>query len=621
MSESKSLLKQRNAPLQHSLVTTPYDLYYLRLEWSVDPAVRYINGKVTSRFKVKNPSNPLIEFELSSALKVDSIFYKNKKTSFSHQNDLIKIDCPNMSGDESVTIYYQGVPTSTGFGSFDVTTHAGTPVMYTLSEPYGSKDWWPSKEDLADKIDSVDIIITTPSQYRAGSNGLLVEEKINSNNTTSYHWKHRYPITSYLIALSVTNYQVSTDEYVFRSGKKMNIVNYIYPENFAEYSVKARNTLSLIQLYDSLFIDYPFKNEKYGHCQWNWGGGEEHQTMTYLVNFDFELVAHELAHQWFGDYTTCGSWTDIWLNEGFATYVAGLAYEAQPGKQYWRPYIQICINASTSAVDGSTFVTDTTSVGRIFSGRLTYRKGAMILHMLRWKLGDKVFFSAVRNYLTSPAHKYGYARTWHLKHFLEEESGEDLTEFFEDWFYGEGYPTYHLTMNKTGQNTIQFIAKQTTSHPSVDFYEMPIQIKFKNATRDTTIRLDHNFSGQSWNFNLGFDATAFEFDPNLWLISKDNSLVTATTDQESVSWSAKLLNFDSNKLPSVEILSNKIEQVTIHMIDLNGRKLMSSMYNVAVGKNIWQMPLLNQIPPGSMYFYLIESKNIRYSLPFYWAEK
>jgi hypothetical protein len=180
------------------------------------------------------------------------------------------------------------------------------------------------------------------------------------------------------------------------------------------------------------------------------------------------------------------------------------------------------ISNITSQPGGSVWVDDTTNVGRIFSGRLSYNKGSYLLYMLRWKLGDEVFFNALRQYLKDPQLAYGFARTEDLKRHLEQLSGTDLTEFFKDWFKGQGYPTYNVSWTQVGSNYVNIKMNQTTSHPSVDFYELPVALKFKNATQEKTIVVDNKTNGETFFRNIGFIADTVLIDPEYWLVTKNN---------------------------------------------------------------------------------------------------
>jgi aminopeptidase N len=310
--------------------------------------------------------------------------------------------------------------------------------MWTLSEPYGARDWWPCKNGLDDKADSIDVFITHPGTYRAASNGLLQSQTPVAGGKTLTYWKHRYPIATYLICFAVTNYAVF-DRTVTLTNGILPMQTFAYPEDSTSFSNGTTNVLNAMKLYDSTFGPYPFMNEKYGHVEFSWGGGMEHQTSTFVTNIGESLCAHELGHQWFGDKVTCGSWKDVWLNEGFATHLASIYMESKyPSSAISNRKSEI--SNITSQAGGSVMVDDTTSVNRIFDSRLSYTKGSHLLYMLRWILGDNAFFTALRNYQIDPAIIYGFATTADLKRNMEQASGKDLTYFFNEWFSGQGYP-------------------------------------------------------------------------------------------------------------------------------------------------------------------------------------
>ena len=547
-----------------------YDLKYHRLAWNVDPASASIAGNITSYFLVTGQPFSAIHFDLASVMSVDSVFYHNSAITFTHLNSDVSCQLPaNINNGilDSITVHYHGFPPSTGFGSFFTSTHAGVPVLWTLSEPDGASDWWPCKSNLSDKIDSLDIFVTTPQQYRVGSNGKLLSETLNGSKKT-YHWQTHYPIATYLIAIGVTNYAAYSN-YVPMGNDSLEVLNYVYPEELASWQAWTPDIINTIKLYDSLTIPYPFANEKYGHCEFGWGGGMEHQTMTFCVAGYHWLIAHECAHQWFGDKVTCRSWEDIWLNEGFATYFEGLSEEFLfPAT--WYTWKSDKISNITSAPDGSVKCTDTLDVNRIFDGRLSYNKGAYVLHMLRWQLGDSAFFQGLRNYLNDSLLAYNFAYTKDLKQHLEIASGQNLTTFLNQWYIGEGFPSYSIQWNKNG-STINLQVNQTTSNPSVSFYEMPIPIQFSNGIKDTIIVFNHTFSGQQFTVNIPFNVTSVVFDPDLWLLSANNNVVVGIVENnEELSFSV-YPNPASSKL-IIEFKEKLPEQVRI--ADLHGRNVL-----------------------------------------------
>lgn len=503
-----------------------YDVKYERLQLNIDPAIREISGRITTYFTIRQTTSSL-QFDASDSLIIDGAKWHGQSLTVSRpagMADVIQVDLPSPLSTgvfDSLSFTYHGVPPSQGgFGSFIRGEHNGVPVIWTLSEPYGAKDWWICKQTLNDKIDSLDVMVTTPDIYRVAGNGLLAATTTSGSNKT-YHWKHRYPIAAYLVATAVTNYAVYNETAHFVSGATMPMVNYVYPEDLAVAQSGTAQVADFIRLFDSLFVPYPFLNEKYGQAQFGWGGGMEHQTMSFVVSFNYDLLAHELAHQWFGDMVTCGSWSDLWLNEGFATYCTALTYERLPNQyQWWGVFKRLTSDNIMSVPDGSVQVSDTTNISRLFDGRLTYNKGAYLLHQLRWVCGDAAFFQGVRNYLNDPDVKYAFAKTPKFKAHLEQTSGKDLTEFFNDCYYGEGYPIYQVTWTQDANNTVTLTLGQTQSHPSVSFFELPVPVRFRNATQDTTVVLDHQSSGQVFTINLPFTADSLDFNPDLWLLAK-----------------------------------------------------------------------------------------------------
>ena len=506
--------------------TQNYDVTYQELRFTVDPAVYNISGQVTTTFTALSNMNN-ITFDLTNQLGVSSVTMNSNALSFvQNANNELVITLPNTittGNNATVIITYAGAP-ATGEQAFTTSTHNGIPVIYTLSEPFGARDWWPCKQDLNDKIESIDVYITAPTAYVSVSNGLEQSAIDNGNGTKTTHFHHGYPIPAYLVAIAVTNYQVFTQT----AGTAPNdfpIVNYIYPENFSTAQTQLAQTLPIMNVYETLFEPYPFHNEKYGHAQFGWGGGMEHTTVSFMNSFGRNLIAHELAHQWFGDKITCGTWKDIWLNEGFAEYLSGLVVENLDGISSFVSWKNGKIGNITSQTNGAVYLTDSEAlnVNRIFSGRLSYNKGAMVIHMLRWKMGDTAFFQAIQNYLADSNLAYKYAVTTDLKSHLEAVYGSNLDEFFNDWLYGQGYPSYTVTAQNWGSGQAKITVSQTQSDASVSYFEMPLEIRLTNGTgQNYDVVVDHQFDGQEFIVAVPFTVTNVTFDPNKHIISKNN---------------------------------------------------------------------------------------------------
>lgn len=574
-------------------LTNNYDVKYHRFNWDVDPAVLFISGSVFTRFVVTGATMDQLHFDFSESLEVDSVIYNGQQLNSEEiGDDVLRIDLPstlNRGDVAEIEVFYKGTPAGSGFGSFANSTHEGTPLLWTLSEPYGAKEWWPCKQDLNDKIDSVDVFVKVPVGNKVASNGLLLSS-VEEGDFVTYHWSHKHKIPAYLIAIAVTNYEVYTQHIPYEGGNIL-VENYVYPEEVEWAQSQLENLPPIMQFYDSLFITYPYANEKYGHAHFGWGGGMEHTTITFMGGWSFLLQAHELAHHWFGDMITCGSWQDIWLNEGFATYLEGINYEHGNGltDNNWQNWKQQKINHITSQPGGSVWVNDTTSVGRIFSSRLSYSKGSMLLHMLRWELGDEDFFQAIRNYLNDPDLAFGYARTSDLIAHLEAQSGKDLTEFFNDWFYGEGYPIYDIHWWQGDDGFVRVDIYQETSHPSVGFFEMKVPILFEGEGQSILKVFDNTEDAQHFVFPADFNIENITFDPDLWLVA-EHSFTVDTKSLELASDGVKINPNPTSNLINIEMENDGIDFSSANIYNDSGSLIMNQAYSYGQQIDVSDLP-------------------------------
>jgi aminopeptidase N len=294
----------------------------------------------------------------------------------------------------------------------------------------------------------------------------------------------------------------------------MPIIHHIYPETFASAKSNLDLTPTMIKIYSDRFGQYPFLREKYGHAQFGWDGGMEHQTCSSMGDFSELTISHELAHQWFGDKITCKDWQDIWLNEGFATYCSGLYYEAEYGSGYYDSYMASQMEAAKSAV-GSIYVQNISDINEIFSSARSYSKGSAVLHMLRGIVGDTVFFRILKSYIADPALAYNVAVTADFQRVAQTVSGMDLGYFFQEWIFGENYPQYGMSWNfnlisGSLYNVTLNVSQQTNTNPV--FFTMPVKIKISTALMDTTFTILNNQQNQQFNFTVSGKPSNLVFD-------------------------------------------------------------------------------------------------------------
>jgi aminopeptidase N len=575
-----------------SSVSQNYDVCYYRLNVYLDPRVWYISGNMTMYFVTKQTPFQQLELDFTSTMQVDSIRYHGVLGTFTHQaNHVLKIFLPSVLGSgilDSVQVFYRGTPATTGLGSFVAAPHSSGDVVWTLSQPYGSREWWPNKMTLDDKADSLDVYITSPQQYRGASNGLLVQDIVTDTLRTVY-WKHRYPIAAYLIAVAVSNYHVYRD-YWIHNNDSVEILNYVYPHSLVQAQQQTPYTATCMELYNNLFEDYPFRREKYGHAQFGRGGGMEHQTMSFMGGFGEDLIAHELAHQWFGDKLTCGSWRDIWLNEGFATYLTGLTYENFKHDSLFLKWKRTVINNVCSETYGSVYPVDTLTPFVLFDSRLTYNKGAFVLHMLRQNLGDVAFFTGVKNYLKDTVMAYGFSSTARFKQHMELAGGTNLTTFFNQWYYNQGYPSYTTTWLQA-DGKVYLKADQVTSHPSVSFFTAQLQYLLIGEQDTLLVTAQHTGNNQVFSFTVPFVVDTVVFDPFLNILSKGNKVIskTALTAQ-----AGGLLVYPNPARNSVRIMFRnvRVNQPLLELIDATGKQVLMVQLNNAPLAYDWDVHTL-----------------------------
>ncbi len=302
----------------------------------------------------------------------------------------------------------------------------------------------------------------------------------------------------------------------------MLVQNFIYDDDqvYSDWKEQIIETGPMITAFSEKLIDYPFANEKYGHCMAPMGGGMEHQTMTTLYNFSFFLVAHELAHQWFGDHVTCGNWQDIWINEGFASYMEYVAAQELLGQESADSWMNTAMSVAIRETSGSVYVPEdrVEDTYRLFDHSLTYKKGAILLHMIRFILDDDdMFFGALRSYLA----QYGnsLATGEDFRAVLEAESSMDFSCFFDQWYYGEGFPRFNLYWEQQG-DSLRIQSEQTTSAPSVTpLFQLPFELEviLQGGERET-FRLEQTASIQEFSIAVDGVVEGVSFDPENWLL-------------------------------------------------------------------------------------------------------
>lgn len=510
-------------PLNESWLSA-YDVKFYELSLEVSNKNTIISGSAGILVEASRQMDTLV-FELQDDMEISSVSSDSAELDFYHSDDAVYINLQRtyLEGEMiQVNISYGGeAGKDRGFfaGVSSRSDYSyGFDVTYTLSEPMNAKDWFPVKQVLEDKIDSVTFRLTTAKDLMAGSNGLLTDV-YEDGNTHTFTWKTSYPMAYYLLSFAVADYR-DYSFYAPLSEKNDSVLvqNFIYnsDEVYADSKEDVLKTAPMISAFSLLLVDYPFAREKYGHCMAPMGGGMEHQTMTTIQDFDFFLVAHELAHQWFGDHVTCGNWQDIWVNEGFASYLEFIAAQELLGQEEANEWMNSAMSLALRETTGSVYVPeeDVEDTRRLFDYGLTYKKGAILLHMIRFILDDDaVFFRVLKTYQAQFANATALGSDF--QSVLEAESQQDFTAFFEQWYYGEGFPRFSIYWQQQG-DTLLVRSEQSTSAPAVTpLFQVPFELEVLLAGGERKrIRLKQNNNLEEFSIIMEGRVEDLRFDPD-----------------------------------------------------------------------------------------------------------
>ncbi len=576
------------------------DVIYHKIFWRINPDTsigKYIKGSVQFNFKTTEANVSTISFDMNAVLNIDSIIFRQSALDFGsilRVGNIVTITLtaalPNNFID-SFIVYYQGVPpdvsgAAQGYQIY-ADANAGN-VVNTLSESYEDRDWWPCKHDMQDKIDSMDIIVSVPwgtgevatfptaaDTFWVATNGKMIDSTIIGNNRI-FKFKTKYAIASYLVFVHVARFEKYYRNVNIGSSNVPVVYNLLSGGTNNAAAVTAMDKVNAVLVeWSKRFGDYPFKLEKHGFADGLQGaGGMEHQTMSSLVTSSLTSVTtlvHELTHQWFGDNVTFAHWNDLWLAEGFAQYGEALVKELIPtiGTPASAASTRANIKSSAiSLINQSAYIpnSSTSNSNLIWNsnyGSTVYKRGAMVVSMLRTMSGDSIFFSALKKYQTDLATKAATTDT--LRNYFNRELGRDISVFFDDYVGGSdtistrlnsiGNPVNNITWNNVGSSSkrlVVSVASQTkTAGSNVGYFRGPIQLHIKGAlaANDTTVTIfdwgSGNLSyagkgisipvaGNKITFDLSFVPTTLLYDDSSRTMS--TGTITKNTTLDGYVW-------------------------------------------------------------------------------------
>ncbi len=511
---------QGRGPLLPSDASQNYDVRKYTITMTIDDHALTVDAKTTTRVRSKEASLKTFSFDFTTLLKVTRVARAGKALAFTHKNDLLTItlDTPVNNGEDfDVDVEYNGKP---GQGFFFTTGG-----VFTSTEMSYSRNWFPCNDRPSDKADDgVELYITVRDDWYVASNGLLAWSGPAGKDAKLFHWVERYSIATYLVAIACADYYTGFNQ----TWQGMPVNYFVYKNQANAAPIFFEHQLDMLDCFAAKFGDYPFKTEKYGVAAVDMTnfGGMENQTCTFIRasyigahhNGD-HLLAHELAHSWWGDMVTCGTWKDLWLNEGQATYSDALYTEYRYGGAAFRDHM--------TSYAKSYFREDESYRFPIYAptypwSATVYQKGAWVLHMLRHLMGDEDFYRAWNNY--GAAHKYATAVTNDLQYEFEKVYGADLDWYFDQWVYKAGYPEFKYSWVKSGGGktvkvTVEQVQKVT---PLTPLFKCPVDLTFatrSDAEYEKTVWVD----GRKHTFEFAFPEEVYwvYFDKDVWLLQKN----------------------------------------------------------------------------------------------------
>lgn len=550
--------------------TEKYDVHFYNLDLTMNNISTYLGGSVELHAKAKVDLDSAL-FELFETLLISEVKVNGSVVNYNRVSNKVRVPVNAQALTNFVIkVTYAGNPPTAQtnpLGGSGLTAGSspswGNKVVWSLSEPFSAYEWFAVKQSLTDKADSCAVAITVPDSCKAGSNGILEQVVPLGNGFTRYEWKHRHPIDYYLISVAVAKY-VEYNTYANPQGSATPVLiqNYIYdnPGTLPNFIDEINETADFMELFATQFGPYPFADEKYGHCMAPIGGGMEHQTMTTQGFFEKTLTAHELAHQWWGNHVTCASWCDIWLNEGFASYSEYLMLAAlYPGEQI--NHMNQVHQSVMNQPGGSVWVLDSLNEARIFSGRLSYDKGAGIIHSLRYLIqNDNLFFAALQDFQITFADST--ATGLDFKNHVANFCNIDLDSYFEQWYFGEGFPTYQVKYNQVGNDLILEIS-HTASMPNVTpTFTNPVTLKLsRQGQSDTLVRFAINSNSELFTItDYGTLIGTIGIDPGNWLINGNAGVYadpTLSLLEDSIDQQIGLLPYPNPSSGYIQILHQK----------------------------------------------------------------
>ena len=518
----------------------PLDFHtvHTKIELAVDFERKRISGSCTLEIDPVKSGLKVARFE-AIGLEISKVSVDGAPAEFDYDGSNLDVQLKRGEGRRSIRAEYSASPTMGVYFTGPDKEHPEKEVQaWTHTEAEESRYWFPCHDHPADKSSS-ELVLTVPKEFRVISNGKLLSSKVEGG-TATFHWKEEIPHSCYLTSFIAGRFGVITQEargvklnYNFSESKREDVLRY-----FGE-------TPKMVEVFEDLTgVKYPYAKYDQTTVQDFVAGGEENLNATTLADHYFpdpaseedfsttyslpgqrpvDLVSHELAHQWFGDYVTCSDWPHAWLNEGFASYFQELYLEKTRGidEMLWHLDTRVEDYFDEDEKEYRRPIVDRDYVwpDDLFDSHL-YPKGASMLHELRFIMGDEAFFKGISQYLKTYA--LSTADTDDLRKVMEKTSGLQLEEFFEQAFYRPGHPEFDVAYDwdDEGRLATLRVKQMQETDDGTPVSKLPCEVVFYVDKDRLSYRVLLDSPEQSLNFSLPSKPAIVEFDPNRWLLKK-----------------------------------------------------------------------------------------------------
>jgi aminopeptidase N len=581
------------------------------------PYSNEFSASLVIKGKADSALNSILLDAIDSSLRIDSVGLAG--ISFTHSNDLLWVNLDHLyqPGDTiNISVFYRH--NKVNDGAFI----AGDSMAFTNCEPERARNWFPCHDVPSDKA-TFDITAITPLNVLLGSNGILADSTIQGD-TLFYHWISSDPLATYLAVISsASNYKLKIKYWHKYSDPADSIPMRFYYLPGQNPDPVVNVITSMADFYSQTFCEYPFQKIGFaGVNEYFYGGGMENQTLITLCSTCWResLAAHEFAHMWFGDLVTCHTWADIWLNEGFATWITVFWQEHNQGyesyktfliNQYAKPYLA---NNPGWAISDSAWAKRTPSFDTLFNTYITYEKGACMVHQLRYVLGDSLFFSVLKAYVTDTSLRFKSATIGNLMSIIDRVSGSNYDWFFDDWLFRPNHPhyqnTYDIQVNSQNSYTLQFLANQTQPYPSFFRMLLPLKIIFVDST-DTLLSVMNTNNNQLFSFNFGKQPARLVFDPDTNIMLKEGT--TKLGIIEPPGETAPFILYQNVPNPAgfktdIPFFLRVPMQVKLEIFDISGKSVIPPrIENRTAGRSVFTIDC-TALPPGTCFYQVTAGK-------------